>query len=1022
MLLKFSFKLSLNLKEKIEKVQQKIKDSSAENLVVTALDEIAWLFNLRAEDVPNNPMFFAYAIIFADTSKNSHRLYIAPGRIDTDLKNYLNGVELRNYSKIFDDIKQDSMNNYKTWISPQSSFAIYNSITDKSLMINKPSPIRSLKARKNEVELKNLRECNIRDSVARIRHMFWLENEVKKGTVTEMTSAEKLEQIQREDPNFKMKSFYSISAVGKNAAVVHYSTSQGDNSKLTLDKIYLLDAGGNYLDCTSDITRTHFYGNPPSEIKDAYTKVLQGSINLANIVFPTGVYGRELDVLARSALWKDGLDYGHGTGHGIGFFLSVHENPPRTSYSSRSTDDEFFEPGMIQSDEPGFYEDGSYGIRLETDIETVKADTPAGLSMEEKLTKLRTTMKDLGFNAVIIPSEDEHQSEYVSKHDERRAWISGFTGSAGTAVVTEKSAALWTDSRYYIQAIKELDRKYWTQMNASESKTLKIEEWLEEQLSPGQKVARNAKLTSISSWQNTESQLSKFKLSLHNPNEDLVDLIWPSDERPLKPNTEIKIHDKEFAGKTWQNKVEEVRKKLHENGADLFVVTALDEVAWLFNLRAADIPYNPMLFAYAIVSNSTQELYIDQNRIKDSIKRHLDGVLMKDYDQIIDEIKNYSSNEFKIWISPMSSYAVYDAVSNKSLLVSKTSPVRSLKARKNPTEIENLKKCHIRDSAARVRHMHWMETQLKNGNKIDEKQAAKKLEEIQEEDTLFAMLSFDSIAAVGGNAAIVHYSTEKNGEAVLTNDKIFLLDAGANYQDGTTDITRTHFFGQPSRKIKLAYTKVLQGSINLAKVVFPTGVYGRSVDVEARKELWKSGLDYGHGTGHGIGYFLSVHEDPPSVSYNSRSTYDEALDIGMVLSDEPGYYEENEFGIRLETDLLVEEAKTEFSLGQRKNLKFSPLNYVPFDKNLIDECLLSTDQVDWLNVYNSQTRTHLSPLLDKYPEVKNYMMEKTEPFKYAHAYEYCPTFIRLNKSARLNSLPTTLLMILVSAQLIKLLF
>lgn len=225
--------------------------------------------------------------------------------------------------------------------------------------------------------------------------------------------------------------------------------------------------------------------------------------------------------------------------------------------------------------------------------------------------------------------------------------------------------------------------------------------------------------------------MKKSGISLHNPDEDLIDLIWPADERPAKPNTEIKIHDFKFSGKSWQNKVKDVQKKLEENEADLFVVTALDEVAWLFNLRASDIAYNPMFIAYAIVSNTSVELFINQTRLTEPIKKHLDGVIDKDYDQIIDAIKNYSAKEFKIWISPMSSYAIYSAVRNETLVVSKASPVRSLKARKNSVEIENLKKSHIRDSAARVRHLFWMETQIKNGNKITEKDAAKKLEDIQ---------------------------------------------------------------------------------------------------------------------------------------------------------------------------------------------------------------------------------------------------------------------------------------------------
>ncbi|CAF0783175.1 unnamed protein product [Brachionus calyciflorus] len=612
---------------------------------------------------------------------------------------------------------------------------------------------------------------------------------------------------------------------------------------------------------------------------------------------------------------------------------------------------------------------------------------------KEKLNKLRNLMRQEGYSACVIPRDDEHLSEYVAAYDKRRAWLSDFTGSAGTAVVTLDEAALWTDSRYYLQAENQLD-PIWILMKASEPDTLKIETWLRSKLSADAKVAMNARFSSVSTWQNMENELKKSDISLVSPDRDLIDLIW-TEGRPQKPNTDIYIHNITFTGLTWKQKVDQVKEKIKDSSADYFVVTALDETAWLFNLRASDLPNNPMFFSYAIISgnNEPHRLYINPGRINTNLQEYLDGVVMRNYTDILDDIRTDSLKGYKIWVAPQSSYAIYSSVSDKNVMINKASPIRSLKARKNDVELKNLRKCHIRDSVARIRHMYWLENELEKGTVITEKTSAAKLEEIQKEDPYFVMKSFNSISAVGKNAAIVHYSTEEGEDSILTKDKIYLLDAGGNYLDCTSDITRTHFYGTVPSAIKDAYTRVLQGSINLASIVFPPGVYGRELDVEARSALWKVGLDYGHGTGHGIGYFLSVHENPPTTSYSSRSAYDETFVPGMIQSDEPGYYEDGYYGIRLETDIVTVEAKTEFNFRGRQYLTFESLNFVPFEKNLINKCLLTNDQVDWLNLYNKQTRDHVLPRLEKFPEVREYLLMKTEPFQYSHAYKDCSSYI-----------------------------
>lgn len=614
----------------------------------------------------------------------------------------------------------------------------------------------------------------------------------------------------------------------------------------------------------------------------------------------------------------------------------------------------------------------------------------AKLDMKEKLEKLRKEMENDNYKAYIIPAEDEHQSEYVSPYDKRRAWISGFTGSSGTAVVTMDKAALWTDSRYFIAAEAQLDSTYWTLMRGGEAGVPSIDAWLAEQLAPGDAVGESAKFVSIEAWRSRERELNKSSVVFRNSPDNLIDRIW-TDDRPPKPTSPLYVHDLKFAGLSWRQKIYLVKAKIREAGADYFVVTALDEVAWLFNLRGSDIPYNPMFFGYAIIDGNgdNNRLFIDTERMDERLKEYLkDGngeVSLKEYSTIFNAVQQDANDNKKMWVSPLSSYAIYSAIPNKDNMVIKSSPIRSIKARKTATEITNIRACQIRDSAARIRHMHWLEEKMKNGEVVTEMTSADKLEEIQSQDPNFRSLSFNSISAAGANAAIVHYNTAEGDNSTLTKDKIYMLDAGAQYLDCTTDITRTHHFGQPSAKEIMAYTKVLQGSIDLAKVVFPIGVYGREIDVEARHPLWNVGLDYAHGTGHGIGYFLSVHESPASISHRSRSESDEPLDIGMVESDEPGYYEQGSFGMRLETDIEVVQADTAFNA--KKFLKFDLLSLVPFEKNLIDVCQLTREQTNWLNMYNSLIREKVRPLL-KGSEL-NYLDEKTEPFKYWNQYESC---------------------------------
>ncbi|KAI5292810.1 hypothetical protein KEM52_006045, partial [Ascosphaera acerosa] len=519
-------------------------------------------------------------------------------------------------------------------------------------------------------------------------------------------------------------------------------------------------------------------------------------------------------------------------------------------------------------------------------------------------------------------------------------FISGFTGSAGLAVITHEQAALETDGRYFNQAAQELDAN-WTLLRRGLKDVPSWAEWAADAAQGGKAVGVDPALITATTARRLLDKLRPKGGLLREVPDNLVDLVWGAD-RPPRPCEPVRVHPDRFAGQSARDKIRELRETLARDGRAGFVVSMLDEIAWLFNLRGSDIAYNPVFFAYALVTPDTVTLYIDESKLTQEVRDHLgEDVVIKPYDAIFGEAKalaaaaesaesTASTTEKqeekekqgdkpaaspapakKFLLSGQASYSLYLALGGEARVVQALSPISKAKSIKNATELDGMRACHVRDGAALSEYFAWLEAQLRAGATLDEVQAADKLEECRRKQEHFVGLSFPTISSTGPNGAVIHYEPERGSCAVIDPNAVYLCDSGAQYLDGTTDTTRTWHFGTPTEKERYAFTMVLKGVIGLDTAVFPTGTTGYAVDVLARQALWKSGLDYLHGTGHGVGSYLvrqsrekqagedNVHEGPMGVG--SRTEYSRVpLAAGNVISDEPGYYEDGNFGIRIE--------------------------------------------------------------------------------------------------------------------------
>ncbi|XP_061381948.1 xaa-Pro aminopeptidase ApepP-like isoform X1 [Danaus plexippus] len=611
----------------------------------------------------------------------------------------------------------------------------------------------------------------------------------------------------------------------------------------------------------------------------------------------------------------------------------------------------------------------------------------------QRLTALRALMAGhpTALAAYIIPTADAHNSEYISPADARREWISGFTGSAGTAVVTANKALVWTDGRYYTQFEKEADLAMWTLMKQSLPETPTMEKWLTSNLIAGSVVGVDPHTMTREEWTPLQTALSKAKMQLVAVESNLVDKarISLDDPPPKRPQNDIIHLPLEYTGKTAGEKIHDLRVGMLEKKASALVITALDEVAYTLNLRGSDIRYNPVFFSYLLLTPDTVTLFWSGGRIPDDIERNLsdEGVKIvgRPYDDVIGglsnlarELSNMGDGEHSVWISNEASEAVHRAVSGEGVLknplnlISEVSPVALAKLVKNDVELEGFRKCHIRDGTAVCRFFRWLHQEVDSGNKITEVEAAERLLEFRKDEKDFMGPSFETISGAGENGAVIHYTPSSDSPRIITADDVYLLDSGGQYKDGTTDITRTRHMSEPTDLQKETFTRVLKGQIAIGAALYPVGVKGNVLDSLARKYLWDVGLDYAHGTGHGVGHFLNVHEGPSGISWRPYP-HDPGLKMGQILSNEPGYYRVGEFGIRIE-DLVETISVTNDTTHPRAKdllgdyngrgvLGFNTITLVPNQRKFIKTELLDDFELKYINSYHKRVLDTLGPIL-----------------------------------------------------------
>lgn len=594
----------------------------------------------------------------------------------------------------------------------------------------------------------------------------------------------------------------------------------------------------------------------------------------------------------------------------------------------------------------------------------------------------------------IIPSEDSHSSEYIAPCDARREYITGFTGSAGCAVVTHEKAALATDGRYFNQATKQLDSN-WLLLKQGLQDVPTWQEWSADQSEGGKIVGVDPTVISAPDARKLAEKIKKRGgQELMAIEENLVDQIWGTG-RPPRPSEPVKVLAKQFAGKDVKTKLDELRKDLEKKKSSGFVVSMLDEIAWLFNMRGNDIPYNPVFFSYASVTPTTATLYVDESNLSSECKTYLtdNGVSVRPYEKIFEDTQVLGQSlastngdgppEAKIrkfLVSNKTSWALKRSLGGETKVDELRSPIGDAKAVKNETELEGMRQCHIRDGAALIEYFSWLEDQL-NVHKVelDEVAAADKLEEMRSKHKHFVGLSFDTISSTGANAAVIHYKPERGNCSTIDPKAIYLCDSGAQYFDGTTDTTRTLHFGEPTEMERKAYTLVLKGHIALDVAIFPKGTTGFALDTLARQFLWEEGLDYRHGTGHGVGSYLNVHEGP--IGIGTRIQYSEVpLAPGNVISNEPGYYEDGTFGIRIENIVMVKEAETKHKFGDKPYLGFEHVTMVPYCRKLIDETLLTRREKNWLNEYHADVHAKTKDFFKENELEMKWLERETVPF------------------------------------------
>lgn len=589
--------------------------------------------------------------------------------------------------------------------------------------------------------------------------------------------------------------------------------------------------------------------------------------------------------------------------------------------------------------------------------------------INQRLESLREVMRRERLSAFIFPSTDAHQSEYVADHWQGRTWISGFNGSAGTAVVTMKSAALWTDSRYFLAAEEQLKGTEFQLMKLKIEGTPTISEWLAQELQgENAEVGLDGMVNSYHETMGLIADLRKSGGITVRTNLDPLGLIWT--DRPAIPANPVEIQPMEFAGESVASKISRIRTALRQRHADGMLISALDDIAWTLNLRGTDVHCAPVFVSYLLISSQQVSLYVDSAKINDEVKAYLteNGISLYPYNKVAEGLERYS--EYNILLDgDETSYFLWKTVKCKEIIAG-NSPVPAMKAQKNDREIAGFRQAMLRDGVAMVKFLRWLKPAVEAGGQT-EISIDRKLTSLRAEQHHFRDISFDTIAGYQAHGAIVHYEATPETDVALKPEGLILIDSGAQYQDGTTDITRTIALGPVTEEMKHVYTLVLKGHIQLELAKFPDGASGTQLDALARECMWREGYNYLHGTGHGVGAYLSVHEGPHQIRMEWKPT---PLRAGMTVTDEPGLYLSGKFGVRIENTLLIKDYQTtEFG----KFLQMESLTLCPIDLTPVDFSMLQPEEIEWLDTYHRDVFEKLSPYLEG--EDLEWLREATRP-------------------------------------------
>ncbi|PAB60065.1 aminopeptidase P family protein [Anaeromicrobium sediminis] len=571
------------------------------------------------------------------------------------------------------------------------------------------------------------------------------------------------------------------------------------------------------------------------------------------------------------------------------------------------------------------------------------------MNIKDRIIQLRKHMKEKNMDAYIIPSSDSHQSEYVGDYFKSREFISGFTGSAGTAVVTEDEAGLWTDGRYFIQAEKQLEGSGVKLFKMGEEGVPTTDEYLYASIPTGGTLGFDGRLISAKEGVNLENKLAEKGIKISYAY-DLINNIW--ENRPSLPHSKAFLLDIKYSGESFSSKLSRLREKMKEKNVTTHILTSLDDIAWLFNIRGRDILYSPVILSYTLITLDKVFLFVDESKLNDEILKVLntENVQIKPYGHIYEFIKSINENERVLLDRSKVNYAIVNNIPAGVEKIDEINPTIFFKAQKNEIEIENIRNSHIKDGVAVTKFMYWLKKNIRK-IEISEMSAAEKLEELRREQEGFIEPSFSTIAAYKEHAAMMHYSATEESDYKLEPEHLFLIDSGGQYFDGTTDITRTIALGELTDELKLHFTAVLRGMINLSMAKFLHGVRGYNLDILARRPIWNLGIDYKCGTGHGIGYLLNVHEDGNGFRWKIRpDIFDSSvLEEGMVTTNEPGIYVEGSHGIRIENELVTRKAeKNEY--GQF--MEFEVVTFAPIDLDAIDVAEMNREEKDYLNSYH----------------------------------------------------------------------